>query len=95
MGRMISRTARPEWEKIAGTQLCFLQMQTDLCKHVCRFLRTHIWVGTCIHCFVSGQQGSEPSAGFPVSASSTRAQDTLESEHDQVHSQGTKHTARI
>lgn len=60
MGRMTSRAARPEWEKLAGTQLCFLQMQTDLCKHVRRFLRTHIWVGTRIHGFVSGQQGSEP-----------------------------------
>lgn len=57
---MTSRAARLEWEKLAGTQLCFLQMQTDLCKHVRRFLRMHIWVGTRIHCFVSGQQGSEP-----------------------------------
>lgn len=41
-GRMTPRAAGPEWEKSEGAQLCFLQIQTDLCKHVRRFLRTRI-----------------------------------------------------
>lgn len=59
MGRMTPRAAKLEWEKLTRIQLCFLQMQADLCKHIRRFLHTRIWVGTRIRCFVSGQQGSE------------------------------------